>query len=533
MNIKQSLVLLSSLFFSLSAMSASKWLGDWFEIEVILLSQLDDKAKLKEAFTEQNFSIDYRHSLDLFTPFLNPDIASLKQHLPVCNQQNDLRTYVEQSAIWPRFYQNKTLSTLMEEQLAEQQTTANNNNIELTAVSPLQTDDNDNNQQQTDFPVTNNNILEREQLNTNSTVTPELDEEVDVIITEAQQALVLEAEQVFAAKQFPNIDVYPHYAKTSHHQNDTSVLCQIPESEFNQLNVNEDLYSYHGFLVNKVPNVLDAAANIYSEVPYLLNADALQLNDIVTQLRRSRDFRPLLHFAWRQPVFEKNTSQPLKVFAGDNIQGQYLKNLASYHQEQKANIYEEQMLNNIFALSEEQSSLGMNTPIADDTRSAHTISQQLKAEKINEILANINQIDTVEEVVASLSNPANETQDSYSIDTKLMQPKPLPPVQPWYLQGLIDVFLIGNFLHVATDFSILNMTLAEQESLKLKSQMLGETINSEQVIPIRMTQNRRMISREIHYFDHPYMGIIMQIRRHQRPEIPEDDISENLDEVSQ
>ena len=42
--------------------------------------------------------------------------------------------------------------------------------------------------------------------------------------------------------------------------------------------------------------------------------------------------------------------------------------------------------------------------------------------------------------------------------------------------------------------------------------------------PIRFQQNRRVISGEIHYFDHPYMGMIVQIRRHKRPE-PEAEIS--------
>ena len=114
--------------------------------------------------------------------------------------------------------------------------------------------------------------------------------------------------------------------------------------------------------------------------------------------------------------------------------------------------------------------------------------------------------------------------------------EPTAPVQPWYVEGLIDVYLIGNYLHVANDFSILNMTLAEQESLKLKASTAGNTANIDEVIktpkviPIRMTQDRRMISREVHYFDHPYMGIIVQIRRHQRPELPSELPSETPSE---
>ena len=33
----------------------------------------------------------------------------------------------------------------------------------------------------------------------------------------------------------------------------------------------------------------------------------------------------------------------------------------------------------------------------------------------------------------------------------------------------------------------------------------------------RFSQNRRVISKEVHYFDHPYMGMIVKIRRYKVP----------------
>ena len=35
---------------------------------------------------------------------------------------------------------------------------------------------------------------------------------------------------------------------------------------------------------------------------------------------------------------------------------------------------------------------------------------------------------------------------------------------------------------------------------------------------IRFKQDRRVISGEVHYFDHPYMGMIVQIRPYTKPE---------------
>mgnify|MGYP000701734260 CR=1 FL=1 len=563
MNIKQSLVLFSSLFFSISAMSASKWSGDWFEVEVILISQLDDKAKLKESFAEQSFALNYANSLDLITPYLNPNIASLKQLLPICNQINDQRPYLEQSTVWPTFYLNKALSELKEEQIAEwelasQQVSTSETDRTLTTETfnneqiPAQPGDNDNffdrmktKQEQINASVADaehnnarnnehndrannfsNDVLDSSLINEN-----EID---DSLITEQQKALMLEAEQFFSKIQFNQHNNYPVYALTNEKNKTSSSLCAISQNDFQQLNVDNNLYSYLGFQINKVPTTIDNVEQLYSETPYLLNEDSLRLKDIVKQLRRSKDFRPLLHVAWRQPVFEKQGSQPLKIFAGDNLQGQYAKDLATYHAEKQHSFLEEQRLNAIFTLSESQQkqNIGKTTESTDSTE---VMERKIKSVKINKILHNIHEINNVEDVVATLDNSA-ETKSPLNVihNNVMIANEPTAPVQPWYVEGLIDVYLIGNYLHVANDFSILNMTLAEQESLKLKTSIVGNTANNDEaantpkVIPIRMTQDRRMISSEVHYFDHPYMGMIIQIRRHQRPEIPQEDSAQML-----
>lgn len=567
MNIKQSLVLFSSLFFSLSAMSASKWLGDWFEVEVILISQLDDKAKLKEVFSDQEFTLDHSKTLDLLTPYLNPDIATLKQQLPLCDEIYDERNYLEQATIWPKFHLNKTLLTLSQEQqqaLAEelallQESYAQEKNIEeenvqengvnqTSAISneiPTQPGDND------DFfdriqtkQEQNSNLPDTQALNEDETAIKEaslVDESVLTLtaLTEEQKSLVIKAEQTFSDIKFSYHSTYPKHAKSLDNKSKATSFCHITKQQFEQLEVNENLYSYNGFLVNKMPNTISNAESIYSEIPYLISEDSLQLKDIVRQLRRSKDFRPLLHLAWRQPVFEKEDSKPMRIFAGDNIQGQYAKNLATYQTEKNTALEEEKTLNTIFALS--GNSLDDQNDFTEQSitnkPSPEATLEQIKSERINGILEQISNVNDIEEVVALLSDNSQSLPSLNQLHHKSMiANEPTPPLQPWYVEGLMDVYLIGNYLHVANDFSILNMTLTEQESLKLKTSIVGNTvnvgdvINTSKVIPIRMTQNRRMISREVHYFDHPYMGIIIQIRRHQRPELTTELTSENAND---
>jgi hypothetical protein len=579
MNIKQSLVLFSSLFFSFSAMSASKWLGDWFEVEVILISQLDNKAKLKEVFLEQDFAIDYNNSLDLLSPYVNPDIATLKQQLPVCNKVNDERSYLEQAVKWPTFHLSKTISTLNAEQLnehalAQQQNAVKSidekNQLATSYTENTQLSESLNESQISEQHGDNDDFFDRvktkQELSKESLVTASgesglkfnpnnnsdslasnvhsvqtlnnepsaLNENLlsEVALTEEQKAFVLEAEKAFSDVQFIYSSTFPAHYQSLDTDLEYSSLCYMSQSEFEQLNVNESLYSYNGFLVNKMPSTINNPESIYSEAPYLISEDSLHLKDIVKQLRRSKDFRPLLHLAWRQPVFEKNDSQPIKIFAGDNVQGQFAKNLVTYQTEKNALLFEEKTLNNIFTLSENIRQDADMDKSETESLSAQTVLEQIKAQKINDILQQLPHINNVEEVVKSIERLPQRLD---KIDeNSMISTEPMPPVQPWYVEGLIDVYLIGNYLHVSNDFSILNMTLAEQESLKLKSNILENTVqtaDTRKVIPIRMTQDRRMISREVHYFDHPFMGIIVQIRRHQRPEFPVEEIDNSSNTI--
>jgi len=50
---------------------------------------------------------------------------------------------------------------------------------------------------------------------------------------------------------------------------------------------------------------------------------------------------------------------------------------------------------------------------------------------------------------------------------------------------------------------------------------------------VNFNQLRRVISKQVHYFDHPLFGMVVRINRHKWPEVPKDedeDENENEDE---
>ncbi len=129
-------------------------------------------------------------------------------------------------------------------------------------------------------------------------------------------------------------------------------------------------------------------------------------------------------------------------------------------------------------------------------------------------------------IIATLDAPElalNEIDEQVSI---ISEP-PEAPVQPWSLDGFFKVNL-NYYLYITADFTVMNMSLAEKASQALRLSALGDNITEQTLAnekvykPIRFQQNRRVISGEVHYFDHPYIGMIVQIRKHKRPLPPEE-----------
>jgi hypothetical protein len=69
------------------------------------------------------------------------------------------------------------------------------------------------------------------------------------------------------------------------------------------------------------------------------------------------------------------------------------------------------------------------------------------------------------------------------------------PPQPWEIDGFFKVHL-DHYLFINSEFSIIDV----DQSTKAKN-------------TVSFKQNRRVITGEIHYFDHPNIGMIVQIRR--------------------
>ena len=85
--------------------------------------------------------------------------------------------------------------------------------------------------------------------------------------------------------------------------------------------------------IEQLTGRINGAEFVDTDQPYLISSSSLKLKDIYLQLRRSKNFRPLLHVGWRQSLINRRPAarvQSMRLYAGDHFQQQYENSLEQY-----------------------------------------------------------------------------------------------------------------------------------------------------------------------------------------------------------
>jgi hypothetical protein len=98
-----------------------------------------------------------------------------------------------------------------------------------------------------------------------------------------------------------------------------------------------------------------------------------------------------------------------------------------------------------------------------------------------------------------------------------------PKIGPvWELDGSINIYL-SHYLYIENNLALRKPTqkMLESSPLEFNEYAALEIEGKKQLAPylesIPLIQNRRVRSGEIHYFDHPQLGVVMQIRKMSQP----------------
>ncbi|RLV59713.1 hypothetical protein D5018_10655 [Parashewanella curva] len=208
----------------------------------------------------------------------------------------------------------------------------------------------------------------------------------------------------------------------------------------------------------------------------LLAYEQNQFSDIIKKIQRQRGVTSLLHLTWQQAMLPKRRSKALHLFGGKD--------------------FSKEFQSDGFAIKPIEPEVEKNIETAIESITPNTIDQN----------------------AAVPETTSDTTQESVT--------KAVPPI--WQLDGKLNIYL-QHYLYIETDLRLREpeMLLAKPkpESDQITSNLLAESSEAdiepkkpqEFLFSIPMIQNRRVRSTEIHYFDHPKMGIVIQIRKMKAP----------------
>jgi hypothetical protein len=510
-----------------SAALASSMQARWFEIEVILFKQNSAKRAENETFIALQ-STKNKNIVDLLSPYLQPDISSLKQLLPSCADgqvpHTETITHLGQRN-WPLNYQ-----------LHANQRRAASLPLKLIALNA--------------YPLNSMTFMSND-------------------VTFESNNLKQFSEQA-SFSQYPDLK-----QKTLCVVNPSVITSQLSADELTDFNID-------GFPAGKLRSTVngieqwqeDDSGQITwaSTEPYLINENSLKLKNIASRLKRSRDYNSVFHLGWRQIGESKKAAKPFRLFAGENLNDDYLKQLAgqqvptqnlqrTQQPEQQSNqvkvndtsqansvVLEQQQLmqqhkkaqveelfsdlarvnsvlqNPLVALPVAQTprTNAGNSPTPDNANNSTppeltslpeaSISKEdplYSSEDISLIIDQLSANSLLADAVALRENTNSvvNTQLGDENNNKLVEVT--KPLQPWSIDGLFKVHL-NHFLYINSEFTLIDPEYqAKQHALN----QLNGTEFSEKNEVITFKQSRKVITGEIHYFDHPYIGMIVQIRR--------------------
>jgi hypothetical protein len=495
----------SSLYFSLLCASVSSNLlaaqtedpERWFEIEVILFKQLDDKNLLKEQFPDNIDSSslpDYAEYFDILTPYLQPNLSGIKQFMPLCSNIG----VDEQSAFL--------------ESLAQLNVPFSN---ALKAFTHLNTFI------MPDFIVSSTATVQKKHINTHDDIAQidtdlsetkvenSISQSADEDINEKTNTIPETSLKLLASNLQKELE-NPLYSSQN--------ICVISYKDFEQILSEEQLTTFKldGFDVQTLPKKLHATGLHNPNGPYLIANESLLLADINQRLQWSKEFKPLLHFGWRQVGVTQDKAIPLKLFAGKYLNSEYQKSLTNY-QSMLNKVKQAELLTIDKSESEqwpENIDIATNKTLLQKNNGAE-IKQQKLSQVFND-LKNSSRSDNVTGLINSLAQQTLEDVITSEADSRLdseqpnLNKPPVMPLQEWFLDGFFKVHL-DHYLYITADFNVLSESFKTSTTQTAKN--LSHVISSTNKKLIHFSQNKRAITGEIHYFDHPYVGMLVQIRR--------------------
>ena len=281
--------------------------------------------------------------------------------------------------------------------------------------------------------------------------------------------------------------------------------------------------------VNKPDNRMPAPASLpivveghdwpLASKAHLLTSEQQALSSISRQIRSNRQLERLFHATWRQPVmFGKNNAFDVRLYGGQNYAQKFDLN---------GDMRAQQSNTALIKSANSESEFGYDATADLNSNEGSTTTQSVtEIATTSDIFADIDR---------RLSNPQAIKYEAFkALDTAIiveqgddnaLDPSLRTPI--WEIDGTIKVFLkyINRvpYLHVDGEmFYRQPVPLSYFSSEESNAASAGQATPTEyKLVSVPLAEQRRVISTQLHYFDHPLFGFVVQIRRYNRPDVSE------------
>ncbi|MBD3584859.1 hypothetical protein HHX48_03800 [Salinimonas sp. HHU 13199] len=223
----------------------------------------------------------------------------------------------------------------------------------------------------------------------------------------------------------------------------------------------------------------------FDGTPHILPGDARELTKLSQQIRQTRGLTRLLHTTWRQPVaFGQDNAASVRLFAGKDY----------------SDTFTEQGL--------AKTTFEILTPDAD-TLEANAKEQEDFFYALQKRLQNAQPV-TFNQMMAAAQSGEEENRDTPANIISSGTAGPL-----WQIDGYLKVYLKNinrvPYLHI-------DSKLFYRQPIPVDAVKDADTQSEYELVAVSFHQMRRVISKQLHYFDHPLFGMVVKIRRFKTPE---------------
>jgi hypothetical protein len=495
----------------------------WFDVEVVAFKRNKALTELEEQFNlAESFAVPQSEA-DVISAVIMPDIRFIKQNLATCDinglpKKNPLPTWPNDlSTLVPAFDTDflalNTPNALNESAL--NQTGQLDNSASIESPEPLESTGN-----AFDEYVAEKNGFEETDFKENSEPTGNaLAPSIETITSYWVDAnwtdyLGAHSTPTVSAPQFTycetekpwlSVNQLPHGIQWVRHTVDNSMPAPA-----------------------QLPVVIEGNDWPLASKTHLLSSDMQELTSISRQIRSNRQLERLLHVAWRQTVkFGKSKAFNVRLFGGTNYASRFNKDGEQIQDKRTAVTGTTDTMQ-----ASKEATIGV---IKEDEQTAIAADA---------FFTSLEQRLSQPEPVSFKTLQRLETEGDLSDETTNDSGAFREPI--WEIDGRLKVFLkyINRvpYLHIDSELfyrhqvptqyftgSDLSTELAstnsgtflndDGESSVLESnasETSAQTIEYK-LVSIPLAEQRRVISKQLHYFDHPLYGFIVQIRRYERP----------------